>query len=390
MPGQHARLAASSAARWINCPPSAMLAEQFPETNTKYTAAGTLAHAIAELKARKYFIEPMSAKSFNAKLKKLKADPAYDAGMDHATDVYLDELKRIAMQYDETPFVALEVRVDYSHIAPEGFGTADCIMIAGQDIHVIDYKNGSGVIVEAEENPQMMLYAVGALKVYAPIFGDAIRNVFLHIVQPNAGGIREWELDKDWLLKWAQGIVAPAAQQAYNGEGEFHPGAWCDDHFCPARATCMARAAKLLGLEEDAGVHPMPQLIPDDEIGDVLTRALSLQKWVNALQEYAFNAAMSGRRIAGYKLVEGRTNRDWADQDEAFATLESRGVPEALLWERKPASVAGLEKALGKHVFAEAADGLVVRKPGKPALVPESDKRPEWTPAEAAFEVVEE
>lgn len=389
MPGQHARLAASSAARWINCPPSAMLAEQFPETNTKYTAAGTLAHAIAELKARKYFLEPMSPRTFNGRLKKLKADPAYDAGMDHATDVYLDELKRIAMQYDETPFVALEVRVDYSHVAPEGFGTADCIMISGRDIHVIDYKNGSGVVVEAEENPQMMLYAVGALKVYAPIFGDGIENVFLHIVQPNAGGIREWNLSTVWLSAWANNIK-PLAEQAYEGKGEFNPGAWCDDHFCPARATCMARAKKLLGLEEDAATRPAPQLIPDDEIGDVLTRALSLQKWVNALQDYAFNAAMSGRRIAGYKLVEGRTTRDWANQDEAFDTLQQRGVPEALLWERKPASVAGLEKALGKHVFADAADGLVIRKPGKPALVPETDKRPEWTPAEAAFGVIEE
>ncbi len=389
MPGVHARLAASSAARWIHCTPSAMLAEQFPETNTKYTAAGTLAHAMAELKARKYFLEPMSTKKFNAEMKKLKANEAYDSGMDHATDVYLDELKRIAMLYDETPFVALEVRVDYSHVAPEGFGTADCIMIAGPDLHVVDYKNGSGVLVEAEENPQMMLYALGALKVYAPIFGDGIENVFLHIVQPNAGGIREWNLSTVWLSAWANNIKH-LAEQAYNGEGEFNPGPWCDDHFCPARATCMARAKKMLGLEADATARPDPQLIPDDEIGEVLTRAASLQKWVTALQDYAFNAAMSGRRISGYKLVEGRTSRDWVDQDKAFETLMERGVPEALLWERKPASVAGLEKSLGKHVFAQNAEDLVVRKPGKPALVPESDKRPEWTPAEAAFGVVPE
>ena len=368
MPGVHARLAASSAARWINCPPSALLAEQFPETNTKYTAAGTLAHSIAEL----------------------KANEAYDAGMDHATDVYLDELKRIAMSYEEPPFVALEVRVDYSHVAPEGFGTADCVMIAGEDIHIVDYKNGSGVVVEAENNPQMMLYAVGALKVYAVIFGDSIRNVGLHIVQPNGGGIREWSLSKDELLRWAETTVAPAAALAYEGKGEFNPGPWCDDHFCPARATCMARAKDMLDLETDAMLSPAVELIPDEEIGGILTRATALQKWVAALQDYAFNAAMSGRRIPGYKLVEGRTSRDWFDQDKAFEALTERGVPEALLWERKPASVAGLEKSLGKKTFAENAEDLVIRKPGKPALVPESDKRPEWTPAEVAFSVIDD
>lgn len=390
MPGTHARLSASSAARWINCPPSAKLAEQFPDTASKYAAAGTVAHAIAELKARKYFLEPMGTRAFNNRMRNFKSNPDYDPGMDHATDVYLDELKRIAMQYDEAPFVALEVRVDYSHIAPEGFGTADCVMIAGEDMHIVDYKNGSGVVVEAEGNPQLMLYAIGALKVYAPIFGDTIHKVFLHIVQPNAGGIREATIAVQDIAKWATGIVEPAARLAHEGKGEFCPGPWCDDHFCPARATCMARAKEMLDMETDAMLSPAVELIPDEEIGGILTRATNLQKWVNALQEYAFNRAMSGRRVPGYKLVEGRTTRDWANQDEAFETLQERGVPEALLWERKPASVAGLEKALGKHVFQENAEDLVIRKPGKPALVPESDKRPEWTPAEAAFGVVAE
>lgn len=382
---KHARLSASSAARWLNCTPSALLAEQFPDTGSKYSAAGTLAHSIAELKARKYFVEPMGPQKYGAALKKLKADENYDPGMDTATDVYLDHLKSIAMQYDPTPFVALEVKVDYSHVAPEGFGTADCIMIAGDEMHVVDYKNGSGVPVDAEENPQMMLYALGALNVYRPLYGNSIQRIHLHIVQPNAGGVKSWEISRKDLNRWATEFVQARAKLAYNGEGDYNPGPWCDDHFCPARATCMARAKKLLGMEDVAGQDPAT--MSDSQIGDILTRATSLQKWVSALQDYAFNAAMGGRKIDGYKLVEGRATRDWINQDDAFKRLQEKGVPEAMLWERKPVSVAGLEKALGKKVFSEQAGELVERKPGKPALVPESDKRPEWTPAEGAFDV---
>lgn len=384
---QHARLSASSAARWLNCTPSALLAEQFPDTGSKYAAAGTLAHSIAELKARKHFLEPMGPQKYGAALKKLKADESYDPGMDTATDVYLDHLKSIAMQYDQTPFVALEVKVDYSHVAPEGFGTADCIMIAGDEMHVVDYKNGAGVPVDAEENPQMMLYALGALNVYRPLYGNSIQRIHLHIVQPNAGGVKSWEISRKDLNIWATSIVQPRAKLAYNGEGDYNPGPWCDDHFCPARATCMARAKKLLEMEDVAGQDPAT--MNDSQIGEILTRATSLQKWVSALQDYAFNAAMSGRKIDGFKLVEGRASRDWINQDDAFRQLQDKGVPEAMLWERKPVSVASLEKALGKKVFSEQAGELVERKPGKPALVPESDKRPEWTPAEGAFNAVE-
>jgi len=383
---KHARLSASSAARWLNCTPSALLAEQFPDTGSRYSAAGTLAHSIAELKARKHFLEPMGPQKYGAALKKLKADESYDPGMDAATDVYLDHLKALAMQYDQTPFVALEVKVDYSHVAPEGFGTADCIMIAGDEMHVVDYKNGSGVPVDAEENPQMMLYALGALNVYRPLYGNSIQRIHLHIVQPNAGGVKSWEISRKDLNIWATSIVQPRARLAYNGDGDYNPGPWCDDHFCPARATCMARAKKLLEMEDVAGQDPAT--MNDSQIGEILTRATSLQKWVSALQDYAFNAAMSGRKIDGFKLVEGRASRDWINQDDAFRQLQEKGVPEAMLWERKPVSVASLEKALGKKVFIEQAGELVERKPGKPALVPESDKRPEWTPAEGAFNAV--
>lgn len=385
MPGTHATLSASSAARWLHCPPSARLAEQFPDTGSKYAAAGTLAHAIAELKARKYFLEPMSARSFNAKMKKFKEDPSYDPGMEAATDAYLEHLKELALTFEQPPFVALEVRVDFSGVAPEGFGTADCVMIGGGTMHVVDYKNGAGVAVEAEENPQMMLYAIGAMTTFYPIFGDSIRTISLHIVQPHAGGVKSWQLTREELDDFGLAAKGPA-KLAYDGEGDYNPGPWCDDHFCPARATCMARAKKLLELENVSGQDP--DLISDNTLGVFLTRATQLQKWVSALQDHAFKKLMEGTAIPGWKLVEGRISREWGDQEMAFKEIQQAGVPEAMLWERKPVSVAALEKALGKKAFEEAAGGWVVKKPGKPTMVPDSDKRPAYVPAAAAFSEV--
>ena len=308
------------------------------------------------------------------------------------------------MSFEKPPFVALETRVDYSDYAEGGFGTSDCIMIGGDRVVIIDYKNGAGVPVEAEANPQMMLYALGALKTYGPIFGDSIKEATLAIVQPNAGGIKSWDTPVAHMQLWGATVVQPAAKLAIAGEGEFCAGDWC--RFCPAKAQCSARARQLLSLEPMLGAKPqsaltdaevaardsaiaagnevMP-LLTDAEIGDVLTRAQNLAAWVEELKEYALSAALAGRDIAGFKAVEGRGSREWNDLDAAFKTLQERGVAEALLYERKPATVAGLEKALGKKTFAEAADGLVVKKPGKPALVPASDKRPAYNAAAIAF-----
>lgn len=391
---EHALLSASSSHRWLHCPPSAALAAQYPDQDTKYTRAGTLAHSIAELKARKYFIEPMGARTYNARLKKLKADPDYDAGMEAATDAYLEHLQKLAMGFSAPPFVALETRVDYSHLAPGGFGTADCIMIGEGTMHVVDYKNGAGVPVSAEHNPQMQLYALGALRVYRVIYGDTIRKIGLHVVQPNAGGVKSWETTRADLEAWGEDTVRPAAALAAEGRGDFCPGEWCDSAFCPARATCTARARQMLELEpvmESAaapvGADDKP-LLTDEQVGVVLARALHLQQWVESLKGYAEKTLLSGGRIAGFKLVEGRGSREWTDLDAAFAALGSRGVEEALLWERKPISVAGLEKTLGKKEFADKAGDLVTKKPGKPALVPESDKRPAYNAAAVAFEAV--
>ncbi len=395
MPDMHALLGASSAHRWLHCPPSARLCEQFPDTQSEYAAAGTLAHSIAELKARNYFIEHMPTRTFNARLKKLKESPHYDKGMDAATDMYLEHLKSLALSFSSPPFVTLENRVDYSHIVPEGFGTADCIMIGEGRICVVDYKNGSGVSVEADNNPQMMLYGLGALHTYSAVYGDSIRNVHLSIVQPNAGGVKEWGTTVAELEDWGTQYVRPRANLAWEGKGDFASGDWC--RFCRAKAQCSARAKKMLELYPLKGAEPKAdpktegaQLLTDAEIGDILTRAQELQDWVKSLQDYALSAALDGREIKGWKAVEGRGSRDWAGgTDQAFKLLAERGIDDALLWERKPVTVAGLEKALGKKAFEEIAGDIICRTAGKPTLKPESDKRPPYNPAAAAFEVVD-
>jgi hypothetical protein len=399
-PEQHALLGASGSERWLHCTRAPRLEAQFPESTSTYAEAGRVAHSIAELKARKYFLEPMSTRTFNSRLKKLQEDPHYDKGMDGATDTYLEYLKNLAMSFGQTqPFIALETRVDYSHIAPEGFGTADCIMIGGGRLCVNDYKNGSGVPVEAEDNSQMMLYALGALRVYAPIYGNTIQEIHLAIIQPNAGGVKEWSLTRAELETWGETVVKPAAALAFAGEGEFCPGEWC--RFCRARAQCSARARQMLELEPLKGVQPaanvlgydaggadMTNLLTDAQVGDILARAMDLEAWVKDLKDYALVACLEGRAITGFKAVEGRGSRDWTDLDTAFKMLQERGVAEALLWERKPVTPPALEKTLGKTEFAKTVGDLVVKAPGKPTLVPESDKRPPYNAAGIAFGVV--
>ncbi|MDE5917073.1 MAG: DUF2800 domain-containing protein, partial [Oscillospiraceae bacterium] len=227
----HALLSASSSKKWLNCTPSARLEEQFPSTETVYTREGTLAHSIAELKVRKYFIEPMPLKAFNSSLKKLQKDELYDSEMLTYTDTYLEYIQNIAYGCNSKPFVAVEKKLDYSHIVPEGFGTGDCILINGNTLYIIDFKYGKGVPVYAENNTQMLLYAIGALNAYGFIYD--IKNIVMSIVQPRLDNISEHTISVSELNEWAESIK-PTAELAFKGEGEFNEGEWC--RFCRAKA----------------------------------------------------------------------------------------------------------------------------------------------------------
>lgn len=388
-PEYHARVSPSAAGRWLHCPQTVALGETVPETRTPWTEAGRLAHSIAELKARKKFF-PMSTRTYNSQLKKLQADPSYEKAMEGYTDLYVETLTEHAMQFKDCPFTALEAEVPIGVVtgekkgdgSPAG-GTADCIQIGEGVLWINDYKNGSGTPVQAEDNPQMKLYALGALDLYRPFFGDTIKTIRMTIVQPALGGVSDWETTREELEAWGRDVAGPAADKALAGEGDCVPGEWCRSHFCPVRFTCRALADSALSLEEFK--RTLPALLTPPEIANALERGGLLAAWYSDVKEYAMSALLDGKEIPGWKLVEGRGSREWADLDAAFEALPTRGVDAALLWERKPVTPPALEKTIGKKQFTEAAGDLVLKRPGKPALAPEGDKRPPYNPAAAAF-----
>ena len=233
----HAILSASASSRWLACTPSAQLEATFPSTSSVYADEGTLAHEIAELKLRKYYVEPMSQRTFNTRMNKLKRHELYQAEMDGYTDVYVEYLQKITLALPVQPCVAIEERVDFSQFVPDGFGTVDGLIIAGTTLYITDLKYGKGVLVSAENNSQMKLYALGALMTYNFLYG--IKDVHMAIIQPRLDNISEFHMTSDELLAWGESIKE-TAQKAHAGEGEFIPGSHCK--FCKAKATCRARA----------------------------------------------------------------------------------------------------------------------------------------------------
>lgn len=379
----HALLSASGAHRWLNCPPSARLEEQFPDTTSAFAAEGSLAHEIAELKLRKYFT-PTGPQKFGAALRQLKQKEHYDPEMLTHTDTYLDYVQKVSHSYNSSPYVVIEKRLDYSHVVPEGFGTGDCIIIGGAVLHVIDFKYGKGVQVEATDNPQMMLYALGALKAYSLLY--RIEKVVLTIVQPRLNHTSEFEIDASALTSWGDSIK-PTAQMAFQGKGDYCSGEWCK--FCRAKAQCRARAGAMTALE--AFSHKAPALLTENEIGDLLERAILLKSWASDLEEHALSQLLAGKEIPGWKAVAGRSNRKFANTDKAFETLIADGIEKDLLYQRKPITLTAVEKLIGKPKFKELLTGYVIKPPGKPTIAPMSDKREAITTqptAEEAFSKV--
>ena len=391
-PEVHALLSASSAHRWLACTAAPRFEAQFPkEEASRYAAEGTLAHSISELYVQRKFCG-MSTRRFNAELKKLQADELYDPEMLTTAETYVNYLSEKALSFKETPFVTTEVRVDFSHIAPEGFGTCDCVMIGGDTLHITDYKHGKGVRVSAIENPQMCLYALGALKLFQVIYGDTIKKVSMAICQPRLSGeVEEYVTDVPGLLAWGE-TTHEIAQVAYNGPGEFCPGDHC--RFCRGRAQCRARANANTALEDFKdciGVRAIPQketdnpVLSDEEIADLLVRGQNLKDWLEDLQAYALNTILNGGTIPGHKVVEGKSNRAFRDADAALSAIEAAGYEKAVLYDYKAKSLSELEKLMGKKAFAEVVGDLVFKPAGKPTLVPDSDKRPAYSPAAVDF-----
>lgn len=366
----HALLSASASHRWLPCTPSARLEEQFEETTSAYAEEGTLTHEIAELKLRKYFVEPMTKRTFNTRLNKMKKHELYQEEMLKHTDTYLEYLQGIVHGLSSSPYVAVEKKLDYSAYAPGGFGTGDCIIIGGDTIYVTDFKYGKGVAVSAEDNPQMKLYALGAYLEYNFLY--PFKQIHLAIIQPRLNSISEYTLTLDELLAWGEEIK-PIAQKAFNGEGDFVPGEHCK--FCRAKANCRARAEEFSALDDFKSLKP--PLLTNEEVGQMLEKGQHIESWIKALKEYALTESLKGNEIAGWKAVEGRGSRSYVDLDKAFAHLKNNGIDEALLFDRVPLTVPKIEKVLKKKEFMSLLEepGHVQKSPGKPTLVPITDKR---------------
>lgn len=365
---KHALLSASSAHRWLICTPSVRLEENFPDEGSEYAAEGSLAHAIAELKVRKYSTV-MTNQKYGRDMKKLEADPLYQAEMQRHTDYYLDYIKGQAMQYSTIPHIATETRLDLNSYVPEGFGTADCIIIGDNTLEVVDFKYGKGVPVSAEDNPQMRLYALGALQRYAMLY--PVTTVRMTIIQPRIDNSNSSEMSVNNLLSWGESIK-PIAAKAYNGVGEYIPGEHC--RFCKAKATCRSRANTYTALQDFGG--ELPPSLSDEEVGHILRVAGNLKQWVSDVEEYALKTLVAGGEIPGWKIVEGRSNRVINDVDACFKRLIAGGIQEEMLYERKPITLTAIEKMVGKQYVNDNLSDFIEKPQGKPTLAVAEDSRP--------------
>lgn len=378
----HALLSASSAHRWLHCTPSPQLEQQYPDSESPAAAEGTAAHELAEHKLHVLLNQPSERPE----------SPLQNEDMDGYTDDYADRvMAELGLASKENPaaFLAIEQKLDFSHIVPDGFGTGDAVIIAEPTMTIIDLKYGKGVKVDAEDNPQMRLYALGALRQFGMIYDiHAIRMV---IFQPRINNISVEEIGVTALLTWAEEVVKPAAAKAINGEGELVAGEWCQ--FCRHAPRCTALARHYLQpiprKADETPAAPDPETLSDVQIAQIVEWSGEIKKWLTKVESYALDKANNGHAYPGLKLVEGRSVRKFTDQDAVAKKVEALGKDP---WEKKLLGITAMTKLLGKKTF-DAELGELIHKPaGKPTLVPVGDKRPELTPtsAETVFQPIEE
>ena len=362
MPDIHSPLSPSSAFRWIKCTPSAKLNAALPDSTSEYALQGTAAHTLCEYKLRKLLGKDAKDPTENLTY--------FDAEMADCTDSYqqyVSEQIETAKQFCKDPIVLVEQKLDFSKWVPQGFGTGDCVIVADNVLTVIDFKYGVGVLVEAEQNPQMMCYALGALALFDSIYD--IENVVMTIFQPRRDNISIYELSKKELLQWADEILSPAAQLAAKGKGEFKAGKHC--RFCKVKATCRKRAE--YNLELARYDFEMPANLEDTEIEVILSKADELAAWCSDIKEYAFQQALNGKQWNGWKLVEGRSVRKYINEDAVAETVKNAGYDP---YEHKVLGITAMTRMLGKAKFENLLSSFIEKPTGKPALVPKSDKRP--------------
>lgn len=380
MPDVHAVLSASAAKRWLNCPPSVRLCEGFDDDESVYAAEGTLAHALAEITIN-HRLDKITRAAFKTEEKRIKLDPMYNQEMADYIEGYVDQVMEIiadARKECKDATILTEQMLDYSKYATGGFGTGDVVVITDDAIHVIDLKYGKGVPVSAIDNPQLRLYGLGAIEAFAIIYD--FTKVRMTIIQPRLDSMSTDEMTVEDLEKWGREYVAPRAQLAWDGVGDFAVGDHC--RFCKARRLCRARAEKNLELAKLD--FKAPALLTDEEIGEILKQAEQIAAWATEVKEYAQAEAINGKHYAGWKLVEGRSTRKYTDDAAIITTLQKAGYDDAIIFEKKLYGITAMEKNLGKKIFTELLGEFITKPAGKPTLVEESDKRPAINGTESA------
>ncbi|MFB5192769.1 DUF2800 domain-containing protein [Alicyclobacillus fastidiosus] len=382
----HALLGASKAAQWINCPPSARLQEGIPDKRSEFADEGTVAHELAEVKLRSLLtdVDADTHKSLDEQLETIKASKFYGHEMEDVVQGYVDfvaERFAAAKARASDAVIILEEWLDFSEwTAPDQGGIGDVVLVSDGVMDVIDLKYGKGVPVSAVGNSQIRLYGLGAWANYNYLY--QINEVHMTIAQPRAGGITTDVMPIDGLLEWAETVVKPAAALAFAGEGEFKAGDHC--RWCKVKATCRARADE--NMKALAHEFRDPALMDDEEIGSILFVAEQLKAWAKDVQDYAFEQAKTGRRIPQWKLVEGRSNRTITDKAAARAAMETAGLTQdKFLKPQELLGIGDLEKQIGKKELKALIGDLIQKPPGKPVLVPESDKRPELNSIDQDF-----
>ena len=373
----HAKLSASGSEKWMTCTPSARLEEQFPDEGSEFAREGTFAHEVFEL-ALQMWLEMVPAEKAHSLYAALKKNPFWSQDLEDHVKAAVDVVKERIAEANircKDPIFMVEQRLDFSAWVPEGFGTGDFVIITDGLIEVLDLKYGKGIRVDAENNSQMRLYGLGAYNELSMLYD--ITEVRMTILQPRLNNYPSETLAIGPLLSWATDKVVPAATLAWAGEGMFVPGEHCNSCFCKARFQCKARGDASLALAKEEFALAKPELLTEEQVCIVLAKGTQLAKWIDDVQAHALDQAKKqGKKWTGFKLVEGRSNRKYSDQNEVAQALLAAKVPESVIYERSLLGITAMEKAIGKKVFAEVLNDLIVKPSGTPTLVPEGDKRP--------------